>query len=69
MTTIPFGLRMADPGPTSRLAAKFSIPWAEAAALVLGRADLAAFEPAVLDDARSTTPKGNRPGDNRSTPA
>ncbi|MGH6953114.1 MAG: MmgE/PrpD family protein [Alphaproteobacteria bacterium] len=52
VTTIPFGLRMADPAPASRLAAKFSIPWAVAAALVLGRADLAAFEPAVLDDAR-----------------
>lgn len=52
VTTIPFGLRMADPAPASRLAAKFSIPWAVAAALVRGQADTAAFEPAVLDDAR-----------------
>lgn len=52
VTTIPFGLRMADPAPANRLAAKFSIPWAVAAALVRGQADLAAFEPAVLDDAR-----------------
>jgi 2-methylcitrate dehydratase PrpD len=52
VTTIPFGLRMADPAPASRLAAKFSIPWAVAAALVLGRADLAGFEPAALDDVR-----------------
>jgi len=52
VTTIPFGLRMAGPEPASRLAAKFSIPWAVAAALVLGRADTAAFEPAALGDAR-----------------
>jgi 2-methylcitrate dehydratase PrpD len=52
VTTIPFGLRMADPAPASPLAARFSIPWAVAAALVLGRADTAAFEPAALDDGR-----------------
>jgi 2-methylcitrate dehydratase PrpD len=52
VTTIPFGLRMADATPANRLAAKFSIPWAVAAALVRGQADLAAFEPAALDDAR-----------------
>ena len=50
VTTIPFGPRMADPAPTSMLGAKFSIPYAVAAALVLGRADVAAFvEPALSD--------------------
>jgi 2-methylcitrate dehydratase PrpD len=50
VTTIPFGPRMADPTPTSMLGAKFSIPYAVAAALVLGRADVSAFvEPALSD--------------------
>jgi 2-methylcitrate dehydratase PrpD len=50
VTTIPFGPRMSDPAPGSMLAAKFSIPYAVAAALVLGRADVAAFaEPALAD--------------------
>jgi 2-methylcitrate dehydratase PrpD len=50
VTTIPFGPRMADPAPTSMLGAKFSIPYAVAAALVLGRADVPAFlEPALAD--------------------
>src|SRR6185295_10101281 len=50
VTTIPFGPRMADPAPASMLAAKFSIPYAVAAALVLGRADVPAFvEPALSD--------------------
>ena len=52
VTTIPFGLRMADPDPANMLGAKFSIPYAVAAALVLGRADMAAFEPAALADPR-----------------
>ena len=52
VTTIPFGLRMAHPAPASMLAAKFSIPHAVAAALVLGTAGPAAFEPAALDDPR-----------------
>ena len=52
VTTIPFGLRMAEPDPRSMLAAKFSIPYAVAAALVLGRADLPAFEPNALADPR-----------------
>src|SRR5262249_8352292 len=50
VTTIPFGLRMADPAPASMLAAKFSIPYALAAALVLGTAGVAAFEPRALGD-------------------
>jgi 2-methylcitrate dehydratase PrpD len=50
VTTIPFGPRMADPAPATMLAAKFSIPHAVAAALVLGRADVSAFaEPALTD--------------------
>jgi 2-methylcitrate dehydratase PrpD len=52
VTTIPFGLRMADPDPESMLGAKFSIPYAVAAALVLGRADTAAFQPPALGDPR-----------------
>src|SRR5262249_34520378 len=52
VTTIPFGLRMAEPDPASLLAAKFSIPHAVAAALVLGHADLTAFEPGALADPR-----------------
>jgi 2-methylcitrate dehydratase PrpD len=50
VTTIPFGPRMADPAPASMLGAKFSIPYAVAAALVLGRADVAAFEEPALAD-------------------
>jgi len=42
----------AAPAPASLLGAKFSIPWAVAAALVLGRTDLAAFEPPALGDGR-----------------
>jgi 2-methylcitrate dehydratase PrpD len=52
VTTIPFGLRMADPAPAGMLAAKFSIPYAVAAALVLGAAGVAAFEPSALADPR-----------------
>ncbi len=50
VTTIPFGARMADREPTTMLGAKFSIPYAVAAAIVLGRTDLAAFEPPALGD-------------------
>ncbi len=50
VTTIPFGPRMADPAPVSMLGAKFSIPYAVAAALVLGRVDVSSFvEPALTD--------------------
>ena len=50
VTTIPFGPRMAEPAPTSMLGAKFSIPYAVAAALVLGTVDVSAFvEPALSD--------------------
>ena len=52
VTTIPFGERMASAEPEGMLAAKFSIPYAVAAAIVLGRTDLAAFEPPALGDPR-----------------
>jgi 2-methylcitrate dehydratase PrpD len=52
VVVFPFGLRMAEPDPPSLLAAKFSIPWAVAAALVLGHADLAAFGDEARADAR-----------------
>lgn len=52
VVTIPFGIRMADPAPGNALAARFSIPHAVAAALVLGRADVTAFRPPALADAR-----------------
>jgi len=52
VTTIPFGPRMGGAAPTSVLGAKFSIPYAVAAALVLGRADVSAFVPPALHDPR-----------------
>src|SRR5207244_2514362 len=41
-----------DPAPATMLAAKFAIPYAVAASLVLGRSDTAAFEPTALADPR-----------------
>lgn len=52
VTSIPFAERMAEPAPDTMLAAKFSIPYAVAASLVLGRTDLAAFDDAAVGDAR-----------------
>jgi len=52
VTTIPFGLRMANAEPASMLAAKFSVPHAVAAAIVLGHAGLGAFEGSALADPR-----------------
>jgi len=52
VTSIPFAERMAEPAPDTMLAAKFSIPYAVAASLVLGRTDLAAFEEAAVADPR-----------------
>ena len=52
VVTIPFAIRMSEPAPTNPLAARFSIPWAVAAALVLGRTDPVAFDSATLADAR-----------------
>jgi 2-methylcitrate dehydratase PrpD len=52
VTTIPFGLRMADPSPANMLGAKFSIPYAVAAHLVLGHTGVAAFQEHALGDPR-----------------
>lgn len=49
VTSIPFVERMAEPEPPAMLAAKFSVPYAVAAAIVLGRTDVTAF----VDDART----------------
>jgi 2-methylcitrate dehydratase PrpD len=48
VTSIPFVTRMADPAPANMLAAKFSIPYAVAAAVV----HRGTFVPAFLDEAR-----------------
>ena len=52
VVTIPFAVRMSEPAPASSLAARFSIPWAVAAALVLGRTDPGAFDGVALADTR-----------------
>jgi 2-methylcitrate dehydratase PrpD len=52
VVTIPFAVRMSEPAPANPLAARFSIPWAVAAAMVLGRTDPPAFDAATLADAR-----------------
>ena len=52
IVTIPFAVRMGAPAPSSSLAARFSIPWAVAAALVLGRTDPSAFDAQALADGR-----------------
>src|SRR4029453_10583076 len=39
IVTIPFAVRMSEPAPATSLAARFSIPWAVAASLALGRTD------------------------------
>jgi 2-methylcitrate dehydratase PrpD len=52
IVTIPFAVRMGDPAPASSLAARFSIPWAVAAGLVLGRTDPSAFDSTALADER-----------------
>jgi 2-methylcitrate dehydratase PrpD len=52
IVTIPFAVRMGEPAPATSLAARFSIPWAVAAALVLGRTDPSAFDAGALADER-----------------
>jgi 2-methylcitrate dehydratase PrpD len=52
IVTIPFAVRMGASAPASSLAARFSIPWAVAAALVLGRTDPSAFDSRALADGR-----------------
>ena len=46
----PLALIMADPEPQNMLSAKFSIPYAVAAALVHGTTDITAFYPEKLQD-------------------
>ena len=52
IVTIPFAVRMGEPAPSSSLAARFSIPWAVSASLVLGRTDPSAFDANALADER-----------------
>jgi len=52
VTSIPFVIRMADPEPATMLAAKFSVPYAVAAALVKGTTDVSAFLDGARDDPR-----------------
>jgi 2-methylcitrate dehydratase PrpD len=52
VTSLPFVTRMADPSPANMLAAKFSVPYAVAAAVVKGTTDITAFTDAVREDAR-----------------
>jgi 2-methylcitrate dehydratase PrpD len=51
VTSLPFVTRMADPSPANMLAAKFSVPYAVAAAVVKGTTDVSAFRDAVREDA------------------
>ena len=52
VTSLPFVTRMADPSPANMLAAKFSVPYAVAAAVVKGATDISAFMDAVRQDPR-----------------
>jgi 2-methylcitrate dehydratase PrpD len=53
VTAPAMALTMANPEPESMLAAKFSIPYAVAAALVHGTTDVTAFYPEKLADAQT----------------
>jgi 2-methylcitrate dehydratase PrpD len=52
VTSVPFVTRMADPSPANMLSAKFSIPYAVAAAVVKGATDVSAFRDVVREDPR-----------------
>jgi 2-methylcitrate dehydratase PrpD len=52
VTSVPFVTRMADPSPADMLSAKFSIPYAVAAAVVKGATDVSAFRDVVREDPR-----------------
>jgi 2-methylcitrate dehydratase PrpD len=54
VTSVPFVVHMGEPAPATMLSAKFSVPYAVAAAVVTGTTGVAAFEPAVRDDPRVT---------------
>jgi 2-methylcitrate dehydratase PrpD len=65
VTSLAFVERMADPEPPAMLSAKFSVPYAVAASLVLGRTDVTAFyddartDPRVRDLAKRVDVRGN----------
>lgn len=52
VVSIPFAERMTGRYPANSLAAKFSVPYAVAASLVTGRADVEAFDSSTIADAR-----------------
>jgi len=53
VTAPPMALTMANPEPENMLAAKFSIPYAVAAALVHGATDVTSFYPEKVADAQT----------------
>ena len=65
VSSIPFVERMADPAPATMLSAKFSVPYAVAAAVVRGAADVTAFgddareDPRIQDLARRVEVRGD----------
>jgi 2-methylcitrate dehydratase PrpD len=52
VTSVPFVERMAEPAPPNMLAAKFSVPYAVAAAIVTGGSGVPAFLDPARDDRR-----------------
>jgi 2-methylcitrate dehydratase PrpD len=52
VTSVPFVERMAEPAPPNMLAAKFSVPYAVAAAIVTGGSGVSAFLDGARDDPR-----------------
>ncbi|MGH7311535.1 MAG: MmgE/PrpD family protein [Candidatus Rokuibacteriota bacterium] len=52
VTSVPFVTRMSEPDPPNMLAAKFSVPYAVAAAVVTGDSGVAAFLDATRADPR-----------------
>jgi 2-methylcitrate dehydratase PrpD len=52
VTSVPFVTRMRDPDPPNMLAAKFSVPYAVAAAVVTGGSGVAAFADSVRANPR-----------------
>jgi 2-methylcitrate dehydratase PrpD len=52
VTSVPFVTRMGDPDPPNMLAAKFSVPYAVAAAVVTGGSGVAAFLDPAREDPR-----------------
>jgi 2-methylcitrate dehydratase PrpD len=73
VTSVPFVTRMRDPDPPNVLAAKFSVPYAVAAAVVTGVSGVAAFtdsvraNPRVQDLARRVEVRGDPSMSMRST--